>query len=45
MGTHFLRITIGAPLIALAMFAFSIALLLEWLGDRARACPHPENPS
>ena len=45
MSTHLLRLTLGAPLVVIAMLAFSIALLIEWLGDRARTCPHPENPS
>ena len=45
MSTGFIRITIAAPLVAMAMLAFSIALLIEWLGDRARTCPHPENHS
>jgi len=42
MSTALLRITIGAPLVAIAMIAFVIALLLEWMGDCARACPRPE---
>ena len=45
MRTHLVRFTIGAPLVAIALFAFSIALLVEWLADRARPCPHPENIS
>ena len=45
MSTVALRIFIGAPFIAIAMLAFSIALLIEWIGDLARTCPHPENPS
>ena len=43
--TTALRITIGAPLLALAMVAFVVALLCEWLGDLARTCPHPEKKS
>jgi hypothetical protein len=42
MSTGLLRITIGAPLVAIAMLAFSVALLIEWLGDLARTCPNPE---
>ena len=45
MRTHLLRFSVGAPLVAIAMLAFSIALLVEWLADRARSCPHPENIS
>lgn len=43
--TTALRITIGVPLVALAMAAFVVALLCEWLGDLARNCPHPEKES
>jgi hypothetical protein len=42
MTTGILRITLGAPLIAVALAAFTIALLIEWVGDLARTCPHPE---
>jgi hypothetical protein len=45
MTSGFLRITVGAPLIALAMLAFSVVLLVEWLGDLSRTCPHPEKDS
>ena len=45
MTTGLLRITLCAPLVAIALIAFAIALLLEWLGDRARTCPHPEKNS
>jgi hypothetical protein len=45
MTTGLLRITVAAPLVAIAMVAFLVALLVEWLGDLARTCPNPENPS
>ena len=45
MSTAILRVTIAAPLVAIAMLAFSIALLVEWIGDLARTCPYPENHS
>jgi len=45
MRTGLLRITIGAPLVAIAMLAFSVALLVGWLGDLARTCPSPEEHS
>ena len=41
MNTAFLRVTL-APFVAAALFAFAIALLIEWLGDLARSCPHTE---
>ncbi len=45
MSTGLIRITLGAPLVAIVLAAFAIALLVEWLGDLARTCPHPEkNP-
>jgi hypothetical protein len=45
MSTVVIRITVGAPLVALALVAFTIALLIEWFGDLARTCPHPEKHS
>jgi hypothetical protein len=38
-----IRITIGLPIAALALAAFLAAMLVEWLGDRARRVPNPEN--
>jgi hypothetical protein len=35
MARAAIRITIGAPLVALALIAFLVALLVEWLGDLA----------
>lgn len=45
MNTGLIRITLVAPLVAMALAAFAIALLLEWIGDLARTCPHPEEKS
>jgi hypothetical protein len=45
MGTVVIRITVGAPLVAIALAAFTIALLVEWIGDLSRACPYPEKRS
>jgi hypothetical protein len=42
MSTALLRITIGAPLIAIAIVAFTLALLFEWIGDLAHTCPPSE---
>jgi hypothetical protein len=42
VGTYLTRISIGAPLVVLAMLAFAVAMLVEWLGDMARTCPNPE---
>ena len=41
--TTALRISIGAPIALIALVVFTAALLLEWLGDLARTCPHSEN--
>jgi len=43
MANHFIRITLSAPFMALALAVFGAALLIEWLGDLARTCPNPEN--
>jgi hypothetical protein len=43
MVTAVIRITIGLPIAALALAAFVAVLLVEWLGDLTRRCPHPEN--
>ena len=43
MVTGFIRITIGLPIAALALAAFVAALLVEWIGDLTRRCPHSEN--
>lgn len=44
MSTALLRVS-AAPFVALALAAFAIALLFEWVGDLSRACPDPENRS
>jgi hypothetical protein len=41
VSTALLRITL-APFVAAALLAFAAALLIEWLSDLARTCPHPE---
>ena len=41
MSTALLRLTL-APFVAAALVAFAAALLIEWLGDLARTCPHSE---
>jgi hypothetical protein len=38
-----LRISIGAPIALIALVVFAVALLIEWLGDLTRTCPHSEN--
>jgi hypothetical protein len=45
MSTVLIRITLGAPLVAIALTAFAIALLVEWIADLTRACPNPEKHS
>jgi hypothetical protein len=40
--TTVFRITL-APIAMLALVAFGVALLVEWLGDLSRTCPHSEN--
>jgi hypothetical protein len=37
-----LRIAIGAPIAALLLAAFVVALVAEWLGDVVRALSHSE---
>jgi hypothetical protein len=44
MTAALIRITIGAPIAIIALIAFTAALLIEWLGDLARTCPHSETP-
>lgn len=48
MSTALLRVS-AAPFVAvlgaLALVAFATALIFEWVGDLARACPDPENRS
>jgi hypothetical protein len=36
MARAAIRIAVGAPLVALALIAFLVALVIEWLGDLAR---------
>jgi hypothetical protein len=37
------RITIGAPLLALVLAAFVVALLVEWIGDLVTVIPQGED--
>jgi hypothetical protein len=41
--TTVLRISLLAPIALVALMVFTAALLLEWLGDLTRACPHSED--
>jgi hypothetical protein len=40
--TTALRISLFAPIALVALVVFVAALLLEWIGDLARTCPHSE---
>ena len=41
--TTVLRISLLAPIALVALVVFTAALLLEWIGDLTRTCPHPED--
>lgn len=43
--TTALRITFGVPIAILALAGFSIALLIEWIDELKRSCPHGEDQS
>jgi hypothetical protein len=42
MTSRLTLIALGAPIAAIALLAFALALLIEWLGDLSRICPDSE---